>query len=154
MKQNNKKAVIYCRVATEDQVNGSSLAIQENVCRSFARAKGYDVREVIAEVVSGVSDKRTGFNRLVKLVKNKKVGIVCIQKIDRLSRNSEQTNNFLALLKKCRVELVCASNPSCELIEAIMCAHAQYSSQIRRERILAGLARKKSLLRSGASSTI
>lgn len=154
MKQNNKKAVIYCRVATESQTSNSSLESQEKTCRLLARAKGYEVSEVIVETASGVSGKRTGFNKLIKLVQSKKVGAVCVQKIDRLSRDREQTKNVLALLKKHRIELVSTNDPLYEFIEAIWCAHSQYAGQVHRERILAGLARKKSLLRSGASTKI
>jgi len=154
MKQNNKKAVIYCRVATENQANGSSLAVQEKVCGVLAKTKGYKVSEVIVETASGANNNRDGFKKLLKLIKNKKVGAVCTYSIDRLTRNSQDGIGFLALLKKQGVELITANSPIGKFAETIIISYATYEREAHRQRILAGLARKKSLLRSGASSTI
>ena len=44
------KAVIYCRVSTEDQAEkGYSLESQEEECRKFALDKGYIVDRVFIE---------------------------------------------------------------------------------------------------------
>lgn len=155
MKQNNKKAVIYCRVASEKQSEGgSSLEVQEQVCNAFVRAKGYEVSEVIKETASGANVNRTGYEKLVKLIKNKKVGAICAYSIDRLTRNARDGANLLALLKKYRVEVVYADSSLRALAETLFTSYAQYEREAHRRRILAGLAKKKSLLGSRASSTI
>lgn len=153
MKQNNKKAVIYCRVASEKQSEGgSSLEVQEQVCNAFLKAKGYAVSEVIKETASGANVNRDGYSKLVKLIKNKKVGAICAYSIDRLTRNARDGASLLALLKKHRVDVVYADNPLRALAETFFSAYTQYERETRRRRIIAGIARKKSLLRSGAST--
>lgn len=155
MKQNNKKAVIYCRVASEKQSEGgSSLEVQEQVCNAFLKAKGYEVSEVIKETVSGANINRDGYKKLLKLIKNKKVGAICAYSIDRFTRNAKDGVSLLALLKKHRVEVVYADSPLRALAETLFTSYVQYEREAHRRRILAGLARKKSLLGSRASSTI
>jgi DNA invertase Pin-like site-specific DNA recombinase len=40
-----KKAVIYLRVSTEEQVDNFSLDTQEKICRADAEKKGYEIIE-------------------------------------------------------------------------------------------------------------
>lgn len=145
MKQNNKKAVIYCRVASGNQNDKPERSIteQESMCREFAERNGLTVIKVISDVASGKNAKRFGFAKLQNLVRGKKVDVVCVQHVDRLSRDVEDFSSFLALLKKHRVELATYSNPVQKLVEAIMASMAQYESEVHRERILRALARKK-----------
>lgn len=155
MKQNNKKAVIYCRVASTTQNDRSkSIAGQEEICRQYAKLKGYDVTKVFTDYTSGNNPKRKGFEQMIKTIVGKNVDIVCVTALDRISRNTEQAQNFLALLKKHRVELACTYSPICVLAETMFSAYSQYEREARRQRIIAGIARKKSLLRSGASTKI
>lgn len=155
MKQNNKKAVIYCRVASEMVDNRDhSIAGQEEVCRTMAMQNGYKIIKVISDVAIGRNVERKGFKQLQDIVKKKKVDAVCVYSIDRITRDPQEGSTFLALLRKHGVELVTYNNPVQKLMEAVIASMAQYESEVRRERVLRALARKKSLLRSGASSTI
>lgn len=155
MKQNNKKAVIYCRVVSEAVNNfDHSIAGQEEVCRAMAMRNGYKVIKVISDTAIGRNTKRAGFSELQNIVKNRKVDVVCVQSIDRLTRDAKEGTTFFALLRKYDVELVTYNSPVQKLIETIMGSMAQYDSNVRRERVLRALARKKSLLGSRASSII
>ena len=44
-----KKAVLYLRVSTEEQVDNFSLDTQEEICRREAEKKGFEVIEVFRE---------------------------------------------------------------------------------------------------------
>ena len=44
-----KKAVIYIRVSSEEQVENFSLQTQEEICRRDAKYKGYEIAEVFKE---------------------------------------------------------------------------------------------------------
>jgi len=44
-----KKALIYIRVSSEEQVQNYSLGTQEEICRREAKFKGYEVVEVFRE---------------------------------------------------------------------------------------------------------
>lgn len=155
MKQNNKKAVIYCRVVSEAVNNfDHSIAGQEEVCRVVAMQNGYKVIKTIADVAIGRNTKRKGFTELQKMVKSKKVDVVCVYNVDRLTRDAREGAGFFALLQKHGVELVTYTNPIQKLTETIVASMAMYDHEVRRQRVLGAIARKKSLLGSRASSTI
>ncbi len=47
--EDGKKAIIYLRVSTEEQVDNFSLDTQENICRKEAEKRGYTVIEMFRE---------------------------------------------------------------------------------------------------------
>ena len=52
-----KKAVIYCRVSSKKQTSdGAGLESQEHRCRDYARLRGYEVKAVFPDDVSGGGD--------------------------------------------------------------------------------------------------
>src|SRR5579884_2452940 len=85
-----KRAVIYIRVSTEEQVDNFSLDTQEKKCREEAERRGFSVIEVFRE--EGRSAKSiTGRPVLINLLeycrKNKnKIQAVFVYRIDRISR--------------------------------------------------------------------
>ena len=61
-----KNAVIYCRVSTTEQVEGTSLGYQEKVCKEYAEKKGYHVLKVfIEEGESAKTADRTQLNSML-----------------------------------------------------------------------------------------
>src|SRR3989344_6274529 len=96
-----KKAIIYLRVSTEEQVDNFSLDTQEEICRREAEKKGYEIIEVFRE--EGRSAKTIlGRPVLISLLeycrKNKtKIQAVFAYRLDRISR---QTADYLAIRKK------------------------------------------------------
>jgi site-specific DNA recombinase len=44
------KAIIYCRVSSVEQVDGTSLESQERMCREYADRQGIEVIEVLLTV--------------------------------------------------------------------------------------------------------
>ena len=96
-----KKAVVYIRVSSEEQVENYSLGTQEEICRREAKFKGYEVLEVFRE--EGRSAKTIiGRPELLSMLdycrKNKKdVKAVFVYRLDRLSR---QTQDYLAIRKR------------------------------------------------------
>lgn len=55
-----KRAVILTRVSTEDQVDGTSLADQERLCRSLIEARDWEFTDAVYEDagVSGTVENR------------------------------------------------------------------------------------------------
>src|SRR5258706_9244088 len=111
-----KKAIVYIRVSSEEQVENFSLATQEELCRRDAKYKGYEIAEVFRE--EGKSAKTIlGRPELLKLIdyckKNKKdIGAVFVYRLDRLSR---QTADYLALRKRLAgysISIISASEPT------------------------------------------
>lgn len=82
-----KKALIYCRVSTEEQIGNTSFASQEANCRQLAAEEGYQVARVIREQHSG-ADLR-GRMLLSDARKEIKLGLydaVIVDKLDRFAR--------------------------------------------------------------------
>ena len=71
--QEQKTAIIYCRVSSKDQLEGTSLENQERICREYAERQNIKVLKVFTE--RGESAKtidRTEFSKALVFVANKK----------------------------------------------------------------------------------
>lgn len=143
-----KKAIIYLRVSTEEQVDNFSLDTQEDICRKEAEKRGYEVIEVFRE--EGRSAKTIlGRPVLISLLEyarknKKKFQAVLVYRIDRISR---QTADYLAIKKKLvenGVSIISATEPTGDsptekLVETILAGFAQLDNDIRSERAKNGL---------------
>lgn len=146
--EDGKKAVIYLRVSTEEQVDNFSLGSQEEICRKEAEKRGYEVIETFRE--EGRSAKTImGRPVLISLLeycrKNKnKIQAVFVYRLDRISR---QTADYLAIRKKLLengVNIISSTEPTGDsptekLVETILAGFAQLDNDIRSERARNGL---------------
>lgn len=146
--EDGKRAVIYLRVSSEEQVDNFSLSTQEDICRKEANKRGYEIIEVFRE--EGRSAKSiTGRPVLINLLeycrKNKKrINAVIVYRLDRISR---QTADYLAIRKKLGekdITIVSATEPTGDsptekLVETILAGFAQLDNDIRSERARNGL---------------
>lgn len=64
----DKKAVIYCRVSTDEQAKGYSLKTQADAFEHFAIERGYTILETFNDDYSGASLERPELNRLREYV--------------------------------------------------------------------------------------
>ncbi|MEK7095637.1 MAG: recombinase family protein [Patescibacteria group bacterium] len=128
-----KKAYVYIRVSSEEQVSNYSLENQEEYCRKEATSKGYEVVKVFRE--EGISAKTLNRPKIIALLeecrKNKKeISAMYIYKIDRISRD---TFDFLAVKKKLgeygirilSVTEPTEDNPTGEFLETLLAASAK-----------------------------
>lgn len=145
---NKKKAVIYCRVSTKEQVEeGNSLVTQERNCREYAIKNGYEIASVFVE--QGESAKtadRTELQKLFAYCANKKNEIKAIiaYKIDRISRNTDDYSQIRILLKRYGVEIKSTSEyfentPAGRFMENIIANVAQFDNDVRAERSVGGM---------------
>lgn len=143
-----KRAVLYCRVSTKEQVEeGNSLVTQEKNCREYARKHGYEVAAVFIE--QGESAKtadRTELKRLMSFcaVKKNNISAVIAYKIDRISRNTDDYSQIRILLKRYGVEIKSTSehfedNPAGRFMENIIANVAQFDNDVRAERSIGGM---------------
>jgi site-specific DNA recombinase len=85
-----KRAVLYARVSSDDQVRGYSLDQQIRALQEWASAEGYEVlEEVRDEGWSGAYLERPGLDRVRDLVEagGPHVAVVVAQDADRISRD-------------------------------------------------------------------
>jgi DNA invertase Pin-like site-specific DNA recombinase len=89
------KAIIYCRVSSEKQVNeGHGLDGQELRCKQYAEVRGYDVVKVFKdEGVSGGIVDRPGMKQLLGFLELEAISgqkiVVLIDDISRFARDVE-----------------------------------------------------------------
>ncbi|MBZ0317853.1 MAG: recombinase family protein [Anaerolineae bacterium] len=148
IKENGKKAVIYLRVSTEEQVDNFSLDTQEEICRKEADKRGYEIIEVFREEgrsAKSIVGRPVLINLLEYCRKNKKlVDAVFVYRLDRISR---QTSDYLAIRKKLgenEITIISSTEPTGDsptekLVETILAGFAQLDNDIRSERAKNGL---------------
>lgn len=142
--------IIYCRVSSKEQVEGTSLEVQEAACREYARAKDIQVLKVFVE--QGESAKFADRTQLVALIdfcrENKgEVQALLVWKVDRFARNVTDHYSVKSTLAKFGVRIVSVTepidaNPEGKLMETILAGFAQFDNDIRATRTLQGMRRK------------
>ena len=149
MNTNDKKrAVIYCRVSTKEQVEeGNSLVSQEKICKDYATKHNYEIVRVFIE--QGESAKNADRTELKKLIgyctdKKNKIEIAIAYKIDRVARNIDDYRFIRTKLKEYGVEIKSTSEffedtPTGRFMENIIANVAQFDNEIRTERSMNGM---------------
>ena len=111
MKNEELRAVAYCRVSTIIQEEGRSLEFQIKKCQDFCELKGYNLIEIIEDVESGGNDKREGFLLLLDKIKNKEFDVLVVYESSRISRVTLTMLNFVLELQKSNIHFVSISQP-------------------------------------------
>jgi DNA invertase Pin-like site-specific DNA recombinase len=148
MIQEKKKAVIYCRVSTKEQVEeGNSLITQEKNCTEYAEKNGYSVERVyIEQGESAKTADRTELKKLLSFCTTKKneIKAVIAYKIDRISRNIDDYSQIRIQLKRFGVEIKSTSEKfedtaAGRFMENIIANVAQFDNDVRAERSIGGM---------------
>jgi DNA invertase Pin-like site-specific DNA recombinase len=94
------RAVIYCRVSTEDQAKeGFSLSAQEERLKAYCTAKNWTVvRTYIDDGYSGRSDDRPAYKDMMS--KRDEWDVMVVLKMDRIHRNSKNFTLMMEELKR------------------------------------------------------
>lgn len=146
-----QKALIYCRVSTEEQANeGYSLDAQQKLCSKFAEENGYQVSEVFRdEGKSGTNLNRPALQSLLsKCQEDRSIKAVIIQDTDRLARNAQNHLYIRMFLKKAGIQFISVSQPmindSAEgnMIDTILASVNQFQSDQNSQKTKKGLQEK------------
>ena len=104
------KVVGYVRVSSEEQA-AKDLSIPAQI-KAIRRYVDEDDEMMLVEIFKdeGISayasaDKRTGFMAMINLAKDSDVSVILVHKLDRFSRNREESIIFKSLLKKRGVQV-------------------------------------------------
>ncbi len=148
--QKNVGVVIYCRVSSQEQVQGTSLDGQKQSCLDYAEAKGMKVLKIFIE--KGESATAANRTELIKGLDfcrdNKgKVHVFLVWKLDRFSRNKIDHFALKAQLIKYGVSLhsvteQISDDPMGKLTEGIVASYAEFENDIRKMRCEGGMQRK------------
>jgi len=145
-----KRGIIYCRVSSKEQIEGTSLESQELACREFARNKGIEIRQLF--IGRGESAKFADRPELLELLDycrthKGEVDTLLVWKLDRLARNVNDHFNIKATLLKYGIAVVSVTepidaNPEGRLLETILAGFAQFDNDVRAMRTVQGMRRK------------
>jgi DNA invertase Pin-like site-specific DNA recombinase len=143
-------AVIYCRVSSKEQVDGTSLESQELACREYAAKNRITVQKVFIE--RGESAKFADRTQLLELLafcrdKSQRVDCLLVWKVDRLARNVGDHFSIKASLLKQNVRVISVTEPidakpEGKLLETILAGFAQFDNDVRAARSVQGMRRK------------
>lgn len=145
-----KNAVIYARYSSHGQTE-QSIEGQLRVCYEFAKRENIKVvGEYIDRALTGRSDDRPDFQRMISDAKKKAFDYVIVYKLDRFARNRYDSAIYKHKLKQCGVKLLSAmenigDNPESIILEAVLEASAEYYSVDLSQKIKRG--RKESALK-------
>ena len=142
--------IIYCRVSSKEQIEGTSLESQALACQEYARQHHIDILKTFVE--RGESAKfadRTQLLALIDFCKENKgqVQVLVVWKLDRFARNVGDHFSIKASLLKYGVRVVSVTepidaNPEGQLMETILAGFAQFDNDIRAARTVQGMKRR------------
>ncbi len=139
-----QRAIIYCRVSTDEQENNTSLETQEADCREWAAAHGIEVVAVVHESFTGVLLwERKELERVRNLYKNGAANVVNVGTFDRLSREHTHFAILTEEMQRYHAELECAKehvdkSPLGQIARIIMSIVAEVEHTKIIERTLTG----------------
>lgn len=140
------KTVGYCRVSTQEQVEGTSLAAQAEQIRAYASMKGLELVDVLVDAgISGGKPLaiRPEGGKLVDLIDSGEVQAVIISKLDRGFRSASDCLNNVESWERRKVSLhilslsgttIDTSTPTGKFFIAIMAGAAELERNLIRER--------------------
>lgn len=92
-----KKVGIYIRVSTQEQaLEGYSIPAQKDRLINFCKAKEWNIADIYIDGgFSGSNLDRPAMQKLINDVKSKKLDLVLVYKLDRLSRSQKDTLHLI-----------------------------------------------------------
>ncbi|HYG59993.1 MAG TPA: recombinase family protein [Symbiobacteriaceae bacterium] len=145
------QVAIYIRWSTEDQGDGTTLAVQSEACRHYLLSQGWQVRDDLIYVDdghSGGSLDRPALTRLRRAVQAGKVDCVVVFRLDRLSRSVIDTVTLvlqewadLTHVKSAR-EPVDTTTAMGRQFFYMLVSYAEWERNVIRERMFSGKLRR------------
>ena len=138
------KAVIYARYSSSAQ-REESIEGQVKECTTFAERNGYTIIGTYADrAISGTTDNRPQFQKMIEDSKRKLFDVVIVWKLDRFARNRYDSARYKNQLKKNGVKLVSATEviaPGAEgiLLESVLEGYAEYFSEDLKIKVVRGM---------------
>lgn len=144
------KAGIYIRVSTEEQKQGHSLEAQESMLKEFADKKGYEIYDVYNDGgYSGKNFNRPEIQRLLRDLKDDKIDVILVWKVDRLSRNNTDVMSLIDIeLTPRKKSLIItsidmdSSSPTGHMFISLLSTFARYERATIIDRVKAGMQKR------------
>lgn len=149
--ETQKTGIIYCRVSSAEQVQGTSLAMQERLCLEYAERENIKIlaKPFIEKGESAKTADRTEFNKALAFCTDKKnkVDYFIVHKVDRFMRNSDQHGVMQAFLNKYGTKLRSVSEqidetPMGRAMGGMLAVFAEFDNNVRSARSKSGMVEK------------
>ena len=147
------KGIIYTRVSSDEQVKGTSLEFQEDLCRRYCTERDIEVIEVFRE--EGESAKDLSLNNRKKFLaalefcrkRKKQINAFIVLRVDRFARNTEDHFAVRKILMDYGTSLhsvtePIGNKPAEKFIETVLAGAAEYDNAIRKQRCSDGMSQK------------
>lgn len=149
MEKNTRQGIIYCRVSSHEQVQGTSLENQKRACLEYAENKGIKVVQIFIEKgESATAANRTEFLKALQYCRAyKDVSAFIVWKIDRFARNTTDHFAVRAKLTQYGVTLQSVTEPITQdhigkLMETFLAGYAEFENDVRKQRCTEGMQAK------------
>ena len=139
------KGIIYTRVSSDEQVKGTSLDFQEEICRRYCNERSIEVIEVFREEgASAKSSDRKEFLRAVEFCRKNKIDAFVVAKIDRFARNTDDHYAIRKILLDYKTKLHSVTepiedNPTGKVFEGILALFSEFDNSVRKQRCSDGM---------------
>ena len=142
------KGIIYVRVSSGEQVAGTSLGYQEQLCKTYCSQKEIKPVKIFREEgASAKSSNRKEFLNAIEYCRKNKIDAFVVHKVDRFARNTEDHFIVKARLLKHGTNLHSVSepigdSPSGKLFETMLAGFSDFDNAIRKARCSDGMSEK------------
>ncbi|MGE5446573.1 MAG: recombinase family protein [Ignavibacteriales bacterium] len=147
------KGIIYTRVSGDEQVKGTSLEFQEEVCRKYCEQKGIEIIEIFREKGETAKDlslnNRQQFLKALEFCRKNKnqIQTFVVLRVDRFARNTEDHFAVRKILLGYGTTLhsvtePIGNKPAEKFIETVLAGAAEYDNTIRKQRCSDGMSTK------------
>ncbi len=139
------RTVIYARYSAGPHQTDQSIEGQVRVCTDYCQKNGMVVQEVYADRhISGKTDDRPEFRRLIADGKKKKFDAVVVYKTDRFARNKYDSAIYKRQLKQAGIKIYYAAEsipdgPEGIILESLMEGLAEYYSAELAQKVRRGM---------------
>lgn len=101
------KTAVYVRVSTTQQIDRESLQTQEERLRQYCKIHSHSIYKVYREEgVSAKDIKRPKLEELMQDIENKKIQVVLVAKLDRITRSLKDLINLIEFFQEHDVKLI------------------------------------------------
>ncbi len=147
------KGIIYTRVSSDEQVKGTSLEFQEDLCRQYCTRQNIDAVALFREEGESAKDlslnNRQEFLKALEFCRKNKHDIQAfvVLRVDRFARNTEDHFAVRKILLDYGTTLhsvtePIGNKPSEKFIETVLAGAAEYDNAIRKQRCCEGMSQK------------
>ena len=145
------KALIYCRVSTEEQANeGLSLEVQKDKGLEKAQALGYEVTDsgvYVDEGKTATNMNRQGLIDMLVATDDNDVKAIIVLDTDRLARNEIDHFSIKHSLKKNNISLISVNQPIDDtpeglLLDTVLSGVNAFSSRITGRKVSSSMFKK------------